>query len=388
MDGIKIKKDEAPILSPTESEEQNRESSTSPKANVGKDKSPKSKKTIIIAVIIILVMAGGVISANNLFKRYNFNKLNKNVEIELEQGNYSTALVLYDKIQNASPEDTEIGSKIEQMKKFLVAEENFQKALQASENEEWLTVEVLLKDSEAILNLDFKFHQEAIELYQQAQALVDSVEREVSETISGLMRDVTSEETKRKQAELQTSQVQSALQQTASQKQQTEQQLQSATSQLQQSQSQLQSEQQRASELAREAEKAVLDKFVNELDVYVGMLRNGNEYLNLAIAEIDKSNDLSAFSYVDKARVLFSEVFDKASDLRNNRTPAGFASQVDELKQSVDLFKSASQDLRNSLIYIESKESGEFDTYYNQGKDKKMQAFTLMRSVEQFVDSN
>jgi len=351
-------------------------------------KLPKTKKKLVVLIVVGVLILAGAVSAHTLYQRYSFKKLENSAQAEFDNGNYSAALVLYNKLQDSAPNDGEIVSKVDNAKKLIVAEDTFLKAQQAAENEQWLDTEVLLKDSEAITNPDFKFYEDAKALYQKASDLMNSLEKQTAEEMTSLRQSIADEKSKRQQTE-------SQLQTTSSQKQQTEQTLQNTQQVLQrtqnqaaQTQSQLEVQQKKAQEMEQKALQEQFEKFINELDVYVGMLKNGNGYLNSAISEIDRSSDVTALIYISQAKVLFDEVKTRAADLGANRTPAGYASRVDEVKQSCDLFNDAAKNLRNAIIYIESKESADFTNYLNQGKGSKSQAYSLAQNVGQFVSSS
>lgn len=334
------------------------------------------KKLIISSIIAILFVGVATTSAYSLVNRYAFNKLEKTAGEELEKGNYSSALLMYNKLKDSS-EDESFAEQAEKTKNLLIAEENYAKALQLAEAEKWLDVEILLENSGALDIQEFKFLEESQALYEKAKNLVDSYEREVSDEISNLKQSVKHETAKRQQTE-------SQLNTTISQKKQTEDTLQSTAQLLEQSQTkmnetqlQYEEEQRRAEEAERQAEKEKLDKFTNELNIYIGMLKGGNEQLNLAVAEINQSSaDFSILFYIGQAEFLFDEAHNKSVDLRNNRTLAGFEGVVDKVTQSADLFNDAAQSFRKAVFYM-GEDNDQFNLYFNEGNDFKMQAFGL-----------
>ncbi len=356
------------------------------------DKKSWPIKDVFIMITLFVVIIVFALVASSFAQRYSFRKMEKSAFSEIESGDYTSALVLYDKLQESDPENIDIAIKIEKTRKLLFAEESFFKAQEAAEKEDWLSVEILLNNSEALLNEEFKFYEEALFLYEQASQLVDSSEKEISDKILNLKQNIKQTEQSKSQIEREKSSVESQLQQTVSQKQQTEQALQSTKDLLKisqdkitETQAQIEEEQRKAREAELQRQKEELAKFVNEISVYVGMLKNSNNYLNSAIEEINKSNDVAAFSYIDNAEVLLSEVSGKAENLRANRTPEGFGSRVDKIKESVDLFSQTSKDLKKSAVFIGEDE---FSQYFNTAQDKKVQAFQLMREVEDFVTNN
>ena len=151
-------------------------------------------KRIVVAVTIAFIMSASAAATYTLFRKYTFYELNQEVAAELKRGNYSAALALYNKLYNAYPENVEISSEIEETERLLIAEDDFKKAKKAAENEQWLNVEALLKDSGAVSNPEFKFYEEAQMLYQQAKSLVASFEKNISEKISNLKQAVAEEE--------------------------------------------------------------------------------------------------------------------------------------------------------------------------------------------------
>ncbi|MFC1756579.1 hypothetical protein ACFLZC_00240 [Patescibacteria group bacterium] len=374
MDGIIFKKPEPPkVDKPIFHEE--------PKIPKSQDKPQKGKKkTIIVSAVVLFLFSASAVGAYGVFQKASFNKLVKNASFEFENGNYSAALVLYDKMKEREPEDSNISFQVEKTKKLLIAEENYFKAKTASENEEWFDVAVLLKDSEAINNSEFKFYKEAQKLYQGALDLVNQSESETAGEITDLRKSIVEEKSARQQAE-------SQLQQTASQKQNTEDQLKSTKQELYQTQnsiantqSQLELEQQKAKELAIVADKERLDKFYNEVDVYVEMLKRGNGYLNDTISEIDEENELTPSLYLGQAKVLFDEAKSNTEDLRAKRTPSGFSGTVDSIIRSADLFNDAIKSFKKAVAFMGEEE---FNGYYNEAKDTKIKAYQLANSISQ-----
>ena len=331
----------------------------------------------VSVVVAVLFVGVATASAYKLVNRYAFSKLEKSAGKELASGNYSTALVLYNKLKESSSEDSGFAEQADRTKKLLIAEENYLQAVKAVEEEKWLDAEILLANSGILDNPEFKFYQEAVALYEQAKGLVSSYEKEVSDKISGLKQIIETETVKRQQTE-------SQLNTTISQKQQTENTLQSTTKLLEESQnkvnetqSQYEEEQRKAQEAERQAEKERMGKFTNEVNVYVGMLKRGNDQLNLAVAEINKSSvDFAILFYIGQAEFLFDEAYDKSIDLKNNRTLSGFEGVVDKITQSADLFNESAQKFRKAVFYMEEN-NDEFNTYFNQGNDLKMQAYSL-----------
>lgn len=340
-----------------------------------------NKKMAVSVVVAVLFVGVATASAYKLVNRYAFSKLEKSAGKELASGNYSTALVLYNKLKESSSEDSGFAEQADRTKKLLIAEENYLQAVKAVEEEKWLDAEILLANSGILDNPEFKFYQEAVALYEQAKGLVSSYEKEVSDKISGLKQIIETETVKRQQTE-------SQLNTTISQKQQTESALESTAQLLKESQNkankaqaQYEEEQRKAQEAERQAEKERLEKFTNEVNVYVDMLKTGNNHLNTVIAEIDRfASDVSILSYISQAKVLFDEVRGKSLDLKQNRTPEGFHGTVDKITQSADLFNQASQSFRNAAFYIQDK-GEEFNTHYNEAKDFKMQAYTLTTEI-------
>ena len=348
----------------------------------------KMNKKVLLASFVVFCLFSGVALANNLVNRYVEKKLTEEALEETSSGNYSAALVLYDKLKEKNSENNEVEIKIESVKKLFIAEENFLRAKEAAEKEDWISVEVLLKNSEAVLNEEFKFYEEAVLLYGQSKDLISSFEEEVSYKINNLRQAIKKEETKREQVERSKSQIESALQQTSSQKKQTEEALQSTQTLLQQSQNkinetqaQIEAEQRRAEELERQAEMEKLEKLSNEMQIYVGMLKDGNDHLNSAISEIDKSNDVAAFTFVSRARDLFNDAKEGATDLYENRTPYTYQTTVNNIVESADLFNQAVQNLSNAIVNIGSKEGSDFNNYYNNGKSLKIEAYQIANSV-------
>ncbi|MFH1978856.1 MAG: hypothetical protein ABII97_00490 [Patescibacteria group bacterium] len=348
-------------------------------------------RVLVISVVVMFFLFAGSVGAYNFFQKYAFQKLQKDALEKLEGGDYSAALSLYNKMDGKRAEDAGISEMIEEARALLVAEENFIKAQIAASEEKWIDVEILLKNSDALTNPDFKFYESALILFEKAQGLVDSYEKEVSDTITGLKKNIADEENKRKQAERSGAQVASELQTVSSQKNQTEQNLQTTQQQLNETQnqaamtqSQLEQERLRAEELAREAEREKLKKLGTEMWIYVGMLKDGNNHLNSAISEIEKSNDVAAFTFISRARDLFNDTKEKATDLYQNRTPYEYQSTVNNIIESANKFTEAGQLLSKAIINISDKGSADFINSFEEGKSVKIQAYQLTNTVPEF----
>jgi len=361
----------------------------------GRGSAPLGQKKILAAIgISITILVAGIFGAYSLTRNYSFENLKQNALGEIEGGNYAAALVLYDKLREASAEDTEIEAQFEEVKKLIVAEENFLKARQFAESGGWFEVWVLLKESDALSNSHFKYQSEALELYQRAEEQTESLEKETLNKFSRLQQIAEVEKSKRKQAEQNRVQTESELENTRAQKQQTEEALQSAKSLLEESevkideaQSRFEFEQNKVQALNQVAERERLEKFLNEFRVYVGMLDKGNEYLDLTLSEINQEKDITALIFISQGKVLFDEVNIKVRELRTKRTPAQYIEHVDKIIQATRLFSDSIKSLRIAVIYIEEQQNNDFSNQFYQGKSLKAEARVLLDQVKQFINS-
>jgi len=321
-------------------------------------------------------------------------ELERNAQEEFDSGNYVAALALYNKLQENSPEDALIEATLQELQELLIAEDNFLKAKQAAENEQWYDVRALLQVNETTSNAKFKYSKEGAELRGQAEEEIESLEQETATQIANLQQTVVEEKSTRAAAEQMNSQTEIKLQETIAQKQQTEDVLQSTKELLKESekkitetQSQLEREHKIAQALAQEAERERFEKFLNEVKVYAEMLKRGDEYLGLSFDEIDQTKDIPALIYIAQSKVLFDEVYTNVLELRSNRTPSRYSERADEVVQAAALFIDSSKSLRNAVIYIEEKQGGEFSNHFNQGKNLKDKAKVLLQQTEQFINS-
>lgn len=347
-----------------------------------------------IAIWIILVSVVGAGALYSWNQKSFPEELEKSAQGEFDSGNYVAALVLYDKLQENSPADALIEAKLKEIQELLVAEDNFLKAEQAAENEQWYDVRALLQTNGATSNAKFKYSAEALELYQQAEGEIESLEKETAIQIANLQQTVTEEKSTRARVEQKKSQTEVKLLETIAQKQRTEDALQSTKELLEESekkiaktQSQLEREQRIARAASQEAERERFEKFLNEVKIYEEMLRKGDEYLDFSLGEIDRAKDIPALIYIAQGKVLFDEVYIRVLELRSNRTPLAYKERTDDIVQAATLFIDSSRSLRNAVIYIEEKQGEEFSDHFKQGKNLKDRAEVLLQRTKQFINA-
>lgn len=330
------------------------------------------KNFVAIGIIItFMVTLGGVYS---LVRKHSLRELETNALEELDGGNYSAALVMYSTLRDKLSGDLTIGTKVEDIKRLFVAEDNFLKAQQAAENGEWFDVRALLRESDAVSNPTFKYYEEASELYQQAEDEIRVIEGEAATKIVRLQQKTVSEELKRRQVETQ-------LQATIVEKQQAEKILEFTKRLVVESQKQVEV-------ITRIAERERFEKFLNELSLYVDMFDKGDGYLNFALVEIDRGRDITALTFITQGRVLFTEIKSMVEEMRSNRTLGQYNGQVNTMIEALSYMVDASKNLGTSILYIQEKTGSGFLQFFNKGGELKSKANIILGDIKRFINSN
>lgn len=111
-----------------------------------------------------------------------YKSLRKNVDDYFANGNYLGALSGYKRLQERTSADkqSELNERIILSTKFLLAEENFQKAKVAANHGKWIEAQTLLNESEHIMDSDFKHHEEVQKLFSDIRVHIEDATEEDS----------------------------------------------------------------------------------------------------------------------------------------------------------------------------------------------------------------
>src|SRR3989344_4028683 len=199
------------------------------------------------------------------------------------------------------------------------------------------TVLVKIEESKDLL-----VAKEIFEIAKKAADQVRSLEKKIAQELSALKQEALAEKKGREEVLHEVSVTKKELESTLLQKEQTE--------------ADLQAQKVETTKAKEEAEKEKIKKFGAELGVYVGMLAQGREYLDNAIAEIDAEKDATPPILISQGKVLFTEVKEKGENLLTSRTPETHKEQTQKLLQAVALFIESSRDLGSAVLYMDNKE--------------------------------
>lgn len=315
--------------------------------------------------IFILVVVAIIWRTTSLYS------LQKSADSAFQKGDYLTALVKYSTLQDKHETEETFG-KIEKTKKFIVAEENFLRAKEASEEGDWLEVKPLIDDAR-VADPNFKYYDDVRKLYSEASDKIEFLEKKIEGEIQILKKEAETQKLEKEAAKSETERIRTNLEATISEKEKYE--------------SLADESERRAKEALREAEKERFEKFLNELSLLVEMAENGDAYLEDAINDIDNNKDTSAFVFINQARILFDNVKKNANELKQNRTPVENLAMADGLLQSAGYFISSSRNLANAVIYIDEKNDN-FYLYFDQGKSLKNSAAKELDKIRGFINSS
>lgn len=337
------------------------------------------------------VVAAGVAAAGvyEVARIYSVQSLKESIGTTLQAGDYVAAIAAYDALKKASPEEAvaEKGN-LATAQRLLAAEEDLSRAKRAAERAEWDDVRALLRESEALRNAAFVKHQEAQELYSQAEAYAAGERHEAAVTLEELKGTATTEKSKRAQAEEKGSALQTALSQKEKELSTSVRELTEVRRRADETKEKLAAEEARTKGLAEQVEKEVKQKFFNEFKTYRDLAQKGREQLDNAVAEIQAKRDVTALIYVSQGKILFEEAKSKANDLRSSRTPLAYQSRVDDLQKALGEFLEASRQLRNAVVYIEEQGSAEFASGLSKGKTALANAVSYLSGVSEFIAGN
>ncbi|MBI2109015.1 MAG: hypothetical protein HYT93_02420 [Parcubacteria group bacterium] len=330
-------------------------------------------KTLVTFVVLVALSLVG-----NLFLQKSFSKrLVKEAGKELAAGNYLSSLAKYNSAAERTFGETSAlaEQKTEEAKDLLVAGVNFEKAKKAAEEGDWLETKALLTGDPAVINTSFVYYREAIELFLEASEKVKALEEKIDTELKKLKVEAAEEKKLRENAEVKITETQTQLQSTIAEKTKTEQVLRSEI-------------EQKASEAAQakaQAEAERLQKFKNELDVYVSMLTKGNGYLTNALFEINKStSSFLIIGIVEQAKALFDEAEIRGKNLLDERTPESLKTYVQKLLQASALFLDASQRM-GSLVYTGKENESEFQRLSQEISEGRNTALQITQELQNFV---
>lgn len=347
--------------------------------------------TAFVLKIAGFVVAAGVAAAGvyQVARMYSVQSLKESIGSTLQAGDYVAAIAAYDALSKASPEEAmaEKGN-MATAQRLLAAEEDLNRAKRAAERAEWGDVRALLRESESVQNSAFARHQEAQELYNQAEAYAAGERHETAVALEELKGTATTEKSKRTQAEEKGSALQSALSQKEKELGTRDRELTEVKRRADETKVQLAAEEARTKELAGQVEKEVKQKFFTELKTYRDLAQKGREQLDNAVAEIQAKRDVTALVYISQGKILFEEVKNKANDLRSNRAPSAYQSRVDDLLKAFVELLEVSKQLRNAVAYIDEQGSAEFIGGLNKGKTALANAVSYLSGVSDFIAGN
>lgn len=347
--------------------------------------------TAFILKIAGFVVAAGVAATGvyEVARIYSVQSLKESIGTTLQTGDYVAAIAAYDALEKASPDEAAAEKgKLATAQRLLAAEEDLKRARSAAARAEWGDVRALLRESEAIRNEAFAKHQEAQELYNQAEAYAAGERHDAVVALEELKGAATTEKSKRAQAEEKGSALQTALLQKEKELSTSVRELTEVRRRADDTKAQLTAEEARTKGLAEQIEKEVKQKFFNEFKTYRDLAQKGREQLDNAVAEIQAKRDVTALVYISQGKILFEEAKNKANDLRSNRTPSAYQPRVDDLVKALSEFLEASKQLRNAVAYIEEQGSSEFTNGLNKGKTALANGVSLLSGISDFIAGN
>lgn len=337
------------------------------------------------------VVAAGVAAAGvyEVARIYSVQSLKESIGTTLQAGDYVAAIAAYDALEKASPAEAvaEKGN-FATAQRLLAAEEDLNRAKRAAARAEWGDVRALLRESEAIQNSAFARHQEAQELYNQAEAYAAGERHETAVALEELKGTATTEKSKRAQAEEKGSALQSALSQKEKELGTRDRELTEVRLRADETKEKLTAEEARTKGLAEQVEKEVKQKFFNEFRTYRDLAQKGREQLDNAVTEIQAKRDVTALVYISQGKILFEEAKNKTNDLRSNRTPPAYQPRVDDVLKALGEFLEASKQLRNAVAYIDEQGSAEFTSGLSKGKTALANGVSYLSGVSDFIAGN
>lgn len=339
---------------------------------------PIFKIPIFVALSLVL-FASAVGGSYVVFKQQFSSSLEERAAAAFAEGNYLASLRYYSELKETTEatEDPLIKEKVDESKNLLVAEEILKKAQEAAAEGDWFEVKALLQKGDVSLNTSFKEYKEAIDLYVEASNKVKALEKKIETELGDLREEALSEKTKREQVERKVEETKEELQTTIAKGEKREAEL----------REEIQVTAAEKAEAEKKAANERLQKFLNETELYLGMLEKGASKLSESVDEINKDKDGTALALLNQAKTLFDEVSDRAEELLNNRTEEAHKDEVQKLLQATAILITSSRNIGTAVFYLDQKTSSEFTTFLQNGTQGRNSALALMGELKAFIAS-
>jgi tetratricopeptide (TPR) repeat protein len=360
---------------------------------------PFFRSPIIIGVSSVAVLGVVVVGSVQLISTRVLKNLEDTAISALEQGQYAEALVAYSELLEQSPDyNVEIADQIVAVRRLIVAEENYDRAMLSAQNEAWYDVRALLRGSDAISNPSFVHYEEAVELFARAEGQVSELNESVAAEIANLRQKASEEKVARNSAEKKivaernkaTKQVQ-AVQDVQRQTAATLTAVQKELAEREQSTSAIESalaiEQARTVALLEAAAREQTQKFTNELSLYVSLLHSGDESLGIAYGEITANKESSALLYISQGKKLFKEVQQKAQDFRNAQSGESRIKTVGNVLSAIEKLNQAVRELSYAISASLGDENEAKEKNLANAVKARAEAQALLEKVTSYTES-
>jgi len=250
----------------------------------------------------------------------------------------------------------------------------YEQAKHASEEGEWLRVKALLNESVATKRIDYEQYAAALLLLGEATEKVAGIEARIAGELDALRQEATRETTARKSAQVKE-------QQTASQLVDTKKAKDAQEADLLQKLSVSEEGKKVAEARAKDEERAA---FINELDVYVALLKRGDTALISAEGEIDAGRDVQSLVYLNQATDLFDQIEQKGIDLRDNRTPSEYVSTLGELLRAVGMYNTSAKAYRGMVALLPER-GNEYDLKRSTAITARLDGFAVLGIITKTI---
>ena len=348
-----------------------------------------------IAAGFLVTLFVSVVGVRTLIGEYAIQTTRHTIETALAEGDYAVALgLLTDLEANMKTKDPKIEEDRVFATTLLIATANYEKAKVSAEQGEWFDVRALLRESDAVRNQNFIHYKDALTLLSFAEERIASLENSTAGKIAGLEEKTVKEKqhSRSLQSELEVTKEQKK--QTANVLDTTKQLLEKSKQKVTETEAEVEhkkqlllEEQQKVTALAAQAAREKLEKFLNEINVYVASLRDADGYITLALNEIRQKKDVSAILYVSQAKTLFDDVYGKAVGLRD-RSDETKKEWAERIVSATTDFLVTTKNLRNAVIVIDEQEGDAFISYMKKAEEARVHANALVQEVEAFVTQN
>ncbi len=351
---------------------------------------------------IIMSIAGGflltlivsVVGVRALVAEYSVQTIRRDIKAALESGDYAAALGYLTDLEADVGMNAEIEAQRTLSTTLLVAAANYEKAKVSADEGEWFDVRALLRDSDAVRNQSFLKQKEAIALLAFAEERIAALENSTATEIAGLERTTVKEKQRSKtlQTELQVTidqknKTTNVLDSTKVMLEKSNQKVTETEAEVERKKELLHEEQEKVTALAAQAAREKLEKFLNEISVYIASLHDADSYLTLALDEIKQKKDVSALLYISQAKTLFDDVYGKATGLRD-RAEDNKKEWAERVISASSGFLTTAKNLRNAVIVIDEQGGEDFIKYSKNSEEARARANTLVREVQTFISQN